>query len=98
LDLAVSSSLSDAGLCTTLNGNSINETFYKHNPKMQAFHDILGNDMKSSFKVSKISGSGKIHQKKMWLNVRDGTGQVDAKGLMSVAINDWKDYVSVRYK
>jgi hypothetical protein len=96
LDLPVSPLLSDAGLCTTVNGNSISETFYTHNEKMHAFRDILGNDITKSFKVSKISGSGNIHHKKIWLNVRGGTGKIDDRGLMSVAINDWKDYVSVR--
>jgi hypothetical protein len=43
-----------------------------------------------------ISGSGNIHHKKMWLNLRDVTRQENTKGIMSVAINDWRDYVSVK--
>jgi hypothetical protein len=96
LNLRVSSSLSDAGLCTTLNGNRIEDTFDDSSTKMIQFKEMLGSDDKSSFKPMKISGSGNIHHKKMWLNVRDVAGPEEAKGIMSVAINEWKDYVSVR--
>jgi hypothetical protein len=98
LDLMVSSSMSDAGLCTTLNAKSIEDTFIDSNKRMRKFKEMLGRDEKIPFKPMTISGSGNIHVKKMWLNVRDVTGKEESKGIMSVAINDWKDYVSVRYK
>jgi hypothetical protein len=96
LDVLVTSSISDAGLCTTLNGNNIEETFKDDNIKMKQFKELLGGEEKRPFKPMTISGSGTIHHKKMWLNVRDVTGVNEKKGIMSVAINDWKDYVSVR--
>jgi hypothetical protein len=97
MDLEVSPSLSDVGLCTTLNGNQIKDTFDDRSNKMTQLKEMLGSNSKSSFKPMTISGSGKIHHKKMWLNVRDVTELRDARGIMSVAINDWKDYISVRY-
>jgi hypothetical protein len=67
---------------------------------------MLGFSGESIFKPKSIIGSGNIHHKKMWLNVRDvrGTVRHDAwecqrcvsEGLLRVAINEWKDYVSVR--
>jgi hypothetical protein len=97
LDLMVSSSLSNAGLCTTLNANSIEDTFIDSNERIRTFMEMLGKDEKIPFKPMTISGSGNIHLKKMWLNVRDVTGKEDSRGIMILAINDWKDYVSVRY-
>lgn len=96
LDLAVSPSLSDTGLCATLNGNSIEDTFLGSNNKIKNFQNIFGKSAESPFKPTQISGSGNIHQKKMWLNVRDVSGPEETKGMMKVAINDWKDFVSVR--
>jgi hypothetical protein len=96
MNLSVSPSLSDAGLCLTINGNSIGETFKDSNNKMKQLKVVLGNNDKNPFKPMKISGSGNNHHKEMWLNVRDVTGVKDGKGVMSVTINDWKDYVSVR--
>jgi hypothetical protein len=49
------------------------------------------------FERKTIRGSGNIHQKKFWLNVRDANSQAEIQGQMSVAINDFRDYVSVRY-
>jgi hypothetical protein len=72
------------------------DTFHDRTIKMKTFQDILGGSAEIPFKVSKIIGSGNIHQKGVWLNVRDVSGQKETKGLMKVAINDWKDYVSVR--
>jgi hypothetical protein len=96
LDLRASPSLADVGLCTTLNGNSIEDTYENSNSKMKSFKSLLGSASKIPFRPMNISGSGNIHLKKMWLNVRDVSNKKRAKGMMSVAINDWKDYMSVR--
>jgi hypothetical protein len=96
LNLTISPSLTDNGLCTILNGNKITETFNDVNDKIKDFKRILGTSLDKAFEVKRISGSGNIHQKKMWLNVRDAINQKEIKGSMSVAINDWRDYVSVR--
>jgi hypothetical protein len=95
-NLDVSPSLSDAGLCTTLNGNSIEDTFEDSNDKMKSFKEMLGSTGQIKFKPIVISGSGNIHHKKIWLNVRDVTGIAESRGTMSVAINGWRDYISVR--
>jgi hypothetical protein len=96
LKLRSSHSLSDVGLCTTLNGNSIEDTFEDNKSKIKSFKEMLGSDAKGPFKPMHISGSGNFHAKEIWLNVRDVSGQKGANGMMSIAINDWKDYVSVR--
>jgi hypothetical protein len=96
LNLQVSSTLSDAGLCTTLNGNSIEETFNDNSERIKRFKELLGSHQNRPFQPMVISGSGNIHHKNIWLNVRDVTSKDEAKGIMSVAINDWKDSVSVR--
>jgi hypothetical protein len=96
LDLQTSPSLSDFGLCTTLNGNSIEDTFEDSNNKMESFKEMFGSEDKRPVKPKPIIGSGNIHAKEICPNVRDVSSQVGANGMMSVAINDWKDYVSVR--
>jgi hypothetical protein len=96
LDLQVASSLTDSGLCTTLNGNSIEATYEDSNNKIKDFKEMLGVGREGPFKPMTISGSGNIHHKKMWLNIRDVRGRAESEGLMRVAINDWKDYASVR--
>jgi hypothetical protein len=96
LNLEVSPSLSDVGLCTTLNGNSIEDTFSDSNNKMKNFKEMLGSTVRGKFKPILISGSGNIHHKKIWLNVRDVTGMVNTRGIMRVSINGWRDFISVR--
>jgi hypothetical protein len=137
LDLQVAPALTDSGLCTTLNGNSIEDTYEDNSNKMMDFKKMLGVSGERPFKPKSIIGSGNIHHKKMWLNVRDVRGTVHpsrgeagtktdnqmwlnvkdvhgtanpgrkeagtqaarvahSEGLMRVAINEWKDYVSLR--
>jgi hypothetical protein len=97
LNLSVSSSLTDSGMCTTLNGKTISETYNDNGGRIGEFIKILGTHKNAPLKGGgKISGSGNIHQKKLWLNVRDATLQKETQGQMSVAINDWRDYASVR--
>jgi hypothetical protein len=96
LDLQVAPSLTDSGLCTTLNGNSIEDTYQDSNNKMKDFKEMLGVEGEGPFKPMAISGSGNVHHKKIWLNVRDVRGRAESEGLITVAINEWKDYVSVR--
>jgi hypothetical protein len=47
-------------------------------------------------KPVKIYGSGNIHRKEMWINVRDITNIKGRKGSALIAINDWRDPVSVK--
>jgi hypothetical protein len=96
LNLSISYSLSDAGICTTLNGNPLKLTFSNANDKIKDFKRILGASDAGRFDVKRITGSGNDHQKKMWLNVRDITSQIETEGTMIVSINGWRDFVSVR--
>jgi hypothetical protein len=88
--------LSDAGICTTLNGNPIKMTFSDANENIKDLKKILGASYNGRFDVKRITGSGNHHQKKMWLNVRDITSQIETEGTMIVSINGWRDFVSVR--
>jgi hypothetical protein len=94
-DLLESTSLTDAGLCTTLNGNSMINTFHANNNRMKEFIKILVQPTNNAFKAVKISGTGVSHIKSVLINLRDITGK--QRGAINVAINDWKDSVSVRY-
>jgi hypothetical protein len=96
MNLTILPTLSDAGLCTSVNGISISEMYHNVNDKMKEFKNILGSSHTSLFNARKIGGSGNIHQKKLWINVRDVTQQKETKGIVSVAINEWRDPVSVR--
>jgi hypothetical protein len=96
LDLSESPSLTDAGLCTTLNGNNMINTFHDNNNRMNQFIKFLGRPTNNTFKAVKISGTGNKHMKKLWLNVRQNHALANT-GVMNVAINDWKDYISARY-
>ncbi len=46
-------------------------------------------------KVLKITGSGNIHRKHFYLNLRNPTDR-RLKGFMKVALNQWRDAFSVR--
>jgi hypothetical protein len=94
-NLLGSTSLTDAGLCTTLNGNSMINTFHDNNKRMKEFIKILVQPTNNTFEAVKFSGIGHSHIKTAWINVRDSTGK--QRGTINVAINDWKDSVSVRY-
>jgi membrane protease subunit (stomatin/prohibitin family) len=94
-NLLESTSLTDAGLCTTLNGNSMINTFNVNNNRMKEFIEILVTPTNNTFEAVKISGTSSSHTKKVFLNVRDFTGK--QRGTIHVALNDWKDSVSVRY-
>jgi hypothetical protein len=88
--------LSDAGICTTLNGNPIKMTFSDVNDKIKDLKRNIGASCDERFDVKRITGSGNHHQKKMWLNVGDVTSQIETAGTMKVSINGWRDFVSVR--
>ena len=50
------------------------------------------------FSIIKIcpQGSGGLHKTTLWVNLRN-PAQMQKKGFMKVALNDWMDYYSVRY-
>ena len=94
---SVKASLTDMGLCTTINANSISGTFNseKHD-KIKGFADILDESNSESHPI-KVKGSGYIHQSVIWLNVRNPSSRLLQKGGITAAINNWNDYFSVRF-
>ena len=93
---SVKTSLTDMGICTTINANSIAGTFNvtKHE-KIKTFADILDGSSSIHHPI-KVKGSGYIHQSIFWLNVRNPSIRGLKKGGITAAINNWNDYFSVR--
>ncbi len=86
--------VTDHGICETVNGNSVRETF-KENERITKFNQMLDRRDKPVI-PSKIKGSGSIHKSSFWLNVRDPLNS-HIRGEMVIALNDWLDFFSVRY-
>ena len=94
---SVKTSLTDMGLCTTINANSISGTFNTDtHEKIKAFADIL-DDSDAISQPIKVQGSGYIHQSVIWLNVQNPSSRLLQKGGFTAAINNWNDYFSVRF-
>ena len=94
---SVKASLTDMGLCTTINANSIAGTFnIEDHEEIKAFADILDESSSKYFPI-KVRGSGYIHQSIFWLNVRNPSNRGLQKGGITAAINNWNDYFSVRF-
>lgn len=88
-------SLTDEGLCYTMNAKSVAGTFNVFNDKrLNSFADVLdGTDLKPL----NITGSGYLHQSIFWVHVRGYTEKswYSQQGI-TAAINNWEDYFSVR--
>ncbi len=85
--------VTDHGICETVNGNSVRETFVE-NERITMFNTML--DRRDQMVVpSKIKGSGSIHKSSFWLNMRDPLNS-HIRGEMLIAVNDWLDFFSVR--
>ena len=96
---SVKASLTDMGLCTTINANTIAGTFnIKKHEEIKAFSDIL-DESNTKYYPIKVKGSGYIHQSIFWLNVRNPSTSIHGleKGGITAAINNWNDYFSVRF-
>ena len=77
--------------------NSYNKTIDK---RVESFVDMLDDLNDSNDLPIKIEGSGNLNSAHFWLNVRDfsDNGLVDySRGSVTLAINDWNEYFSVRY-
>ena len=93
---SVKTSLTDMGICTTINANSIAGTFnIRKHEKIKTFADILDGSSSTHYPI-KVKGSGYIHQSIFWLNVRNPSIRGLKKGGITAAINNWNDYFSVR--
>ena len=100
----IRTSLTDMGLCTTINSNTIKETFNISNyEEIQPFAEILDLSTTQTSPLQ-VKGSGFIHRTIFWLNVRNpnplaaGTeyGKTTVRGGISAAINNWNEQFSVR--
>ncbi len=87
-------SVTDFGICTTLNGETWVNT-YSSNDRLSPLRDIL-DPRNDSMKPLKVQGSGKLYQMEFWLNMRSGTTQGVGQSEISVAINNWLDFFNVR--
>ena len=95
-------SVTDDGLCTTFNANSMGGTFnISEYYEVKTFADILDRP-NTTYSPSKVKGSGYLHRVEFWLNVWNPNPTVSAAtsgniaGSINAAINDWNDHFFVR--
>ena len=89
-------SLTDNGLCTTINSKGIAATFKMENERIISFANILGKNTTQEA-PSRIKGSGYLQRSIFWLNGKiSRTPHGSAKGKIIAAINNWDEYFSVR--
>ena len=92
----IKSSLTDMGLCTTINAKRISSTFdLKKNKRVREFAEVLDIGDASDAPL-RVTGSGYLHQSTYWLNVQNLVKSGFSRGGMTVAINSWDEYFSVR--
>ena len=99
---SLKNSVTDDGLCTTVNANSMTGTFnVTQYHEIKTFADILDGPMTND-SSAKVKGSGYLHRVEFWLNVRNPNPTVSAAtsgniaGHINAAINDWNDQFFVR--
>ena len=94
---SIRASITDKGLCYTINAKSIKETFnIEKDQRLKSFSNILDR-VGGEEKPLKITGSGYLHQAMFWLNARGSSNKTKSlKGSIIAAINNWDDYFSVR--
>ena len=94
---SVKPSLTDMGLCTSVNAKSIGATYdIVKNKRVREFAEALDREERSDAPLQ-VTGSGFLHQTTYWLNVQNLVKSGFARGSMTVAINSWGEYFSVRY-
>ena len=95
---SIKSSLTDMGLCTTVNAKSVGATYdVVKNKRVREFAEILDEDEVNDVPIQ-VTGSGFLHQTTYWLNVQGLNKQGFSRGSMTMAINNRDNYFSVRYK
>ena len=94
---SIKPSLTDMGLCTSINAKSIGDTYdTKKDHRVMEFAEVLDREGPSDSPL-KVTGSGFLHQTTYWLNVQNLVKSGFSRGGMTVAINNWEEYFSVRY-
>jgi hypothetical protein len=95
-DLPRFNSITDLGLCTTYNGNSLSNTIKGGNERIQDFKEVLQDENLNVQKAVKITGIGNKHKKEMWINVKDTNPFKENARRAFASINQFNEYVSVR--
>ena len=91
-------SLTDNGLCTTINSKSVSATFNMEDDRIRSFANMLGKAAAKDV-PSRIKGSGYLQRSTFWLNGRSSLyARGSAKGKIVAAINNWNEYFSVRWQ
>ena len=96
---SVRPSLTDRGLCTTINSPKIANSYNTIDKRVRSFVDMLDDLNDSNDLPNRVKGSGNLNSAHFWLNVRDvsDNGLVEySRGSVTLAINNWKEYFSVR--
>ena len=78
-----------------MNSKSLIDTFNITNKRVKAFSEIIDSNV-SQESPSKVKGSGYLQRSTFWLNVRNMSSKGFSKGSMTLAINNWNEYFSVR--
>lgn len=91
---AVFYSLTDFGICTTLNGEPMLSS-YSSNDKVDSLAEML-DPREDSGESLKIAGSGSLHRNQFWLNVANAKRQGLNAGNMVLAINNRLDFTNIR--
>ena len=93
---SIKSSLTDMGLCTSINAKNISGTFnLNKNTRIREFAEVLDKEGTSDTPLQ-VTGSGFLHQTTYWLNVQNLVKSGFSRGGMTVAINSFGEYFSVR--
>ncbi len=90
----VAYSLTDSGICSTINGQSLSAT-YEKGGKIDTLGDILDPRGEAVGAIKNL-GSGSMYRSSFWLNVRNGAEQGRSQGELTMAISDFKEYFNVR--
>ena len=91
-------SLTDRGLCYAINSKSFTKTYNRNNKRVKSFLEIVGSNAIPHDAPKRVNGSGYLHRSTFWLNVRNLSANGFSKGSMTVAINNWNEYFSVRWE
>ena len=101
---SLKNSITDDGLCVTVNANSMIGTFNDtQSNDIKTFADILDGSV-TNHTSAKVKGSGYLHRVEFWLNVRNSNPTASATisgniaGHIKAAINNWNDHFSVRFE
>ena len=96
---SLKASITDKGLCHTINAKSIMKTYnVEMDERLKSFSNMLDR-FGAKEKPLTITGSGYLHQATFWLNARGSSNKTrSSKGSITAAINNWHDYFAVRFK